>query len=1220
MKKLEEQLAARLFSLLSFSRPIEQSLDDVLKFILDIYKCDAGHFFIYNEDRETIRLIAAAARSSKGENTFQHINLPDIERSLGEGIEGWVAREKAPLYVQNLESDPRYIPIPLPNGDSINWFLGIPIAAGVQLAGVLTIGGIGPSGIFPEEIHTLSYISPYLAEFVLKVIHNKHLEEQLQELSFIMRIINLADAAGQDTNKLLRALEAELPRFFPAFNSRIHLPDTCDLRSYCAFVKDGHGLIQHCPAIGKKLPLIVNDTTSPLSCKAIHNTHSASLMCIPLSAHRSAHGVLQMEGGVTGSFSEEQIEFYMAIGNQIASVLEKSQVQAHLEERVRELTGVYDVAAFELGAFTGGGVEQDSFLSEASELIKRILKVDKVLVFLVEKHNNEQVLVDAITNSAGVVENVGDGIAGWVVKHGKPWNSKNILDDHRMTASSVPYANEMRGILAVPMMVGKRRIGAIVAGTTINREFVSADIKLLQLVASRVAIAVENAQLQAIEARRQSELLAKHKTLKKQSEDLAKANKNLSILYELHQTLGSTLELQPLLERVLEQIAAVIDVPLNAITVHLVDLDRERLDIVAQRGLPSSLVSKYQFKFEDIPHSKLMRLLKEQRALILHDLAQDPEMRLLVRGRVRSFYAIPLVAKDRMQGILTLAGARKRAVPQEKLELIRAISNQLAISIENARLYQSSLRYAELNRFVSTVRSLLNLDDRLYQIVKNSASLLSQEFTVIALLDENGLFKMRAHFGLPKELASDEILHLDPELENILLEGRIMVLPECGREVFSPIPFELKECNGSMIAVPLKSKDKVLGILILGNFHSVQYSREEIELVTLIANQMGVAVENSLLYHNAILERNTLEALVRGMADGVVTIDLNGKITSFNKAAERLTGYNGEEVIGHRIQEVFKVKEEEPPVYLPDYSIAYGKKTFEELKVGVQQEGVLYQHFIGDETSQEQIRMDISSIHTLLFNEQHEPASWIMVFRDVTKEKQLAQAKNDFVAMASHDLRTPLTAIKGYAVTLLRHDKKFDETTQKEFLKVINSEIDRLSRLLDNLLNLSRIEAGRLAVRKDTINFYELARKTIDVFKLSATKHEFVINISSDFPLVQADQDQIEQILNNLVSNAIKYAPAGGTITIAANIAGNEWIGSVSDQGVGIPKDQLAYLFKRFHRIDSKLTRHVSGTGLGLFITHSLIEAQGGRIWVESEPGHGTTFSFAIPIADTKTE
>lgn len=1207
VERFEEKVLAEIFASLSFSISLDIVLSEILEQLRRLFNCDAGYIFIYNEAKESLRLTAVAGNHERRIGNWLN-PLPDIERNLGDGIEGWVARERAPLFVQHLESDPRYVPIG--NDWPIKGVISVPLESGVQLAGVLTLSSDNILESRPEEINILSHVGSRLAEFILEAVSRKQLEERVQELAFLMRIINLADASGHDTRKFLRALEIELPRFFPLFTSRLHLLNTSDPRSYCTLVQEGHGLIPSCPAIAKKIPLIVNDTNLPISCKAVKNPLTSALTCIPLSADKNAHGILQMESDKVGAFPGEQVEFFMAMGNEIASALEKARVRSHLEERIKELSGVYEAAAFELAILSSGASDPNELLIEASHLIKRLINIDKVFIFLVEKINNELFLTEVSKSEKRIVEKVGDGIAGWVAKHGKPWNSSDIFKDAE-PSSIAYYAAGMRSILSVPMMVGKRRIGVVIVGTTTIHEFVPSDVKLLLLIASRAAIAVENAQLQAAEANRRAELLAKHKALKKQSDDLAKANKNLSILYELHQTLGSTLELQPLLERVLEQIATVVEAPLNAITVHLVDADRERLDLVAQRGVPASLLPKYQLHFDDLPSGKLTRLLKEQRAIILHDLSQDIEMRSLVRGRVRSFYAIPLIAQDRMQGVLTLAGARRRAVSQEKLELLRAISNQLAVSIENARLYQASRRFAELNRFVSTVRSLLNLDDRLHQIVKNSASLLSQEFAVIALIEDGKLLRIRAYIGLPYELTLDDILHLDPKMEQAIIEGKLIVIPECRHESYSPIPFDLKERNGSLLIAPLKVKDKVLGILMLGSFHPVQYAREEIEFITLVANQMGVAVENSILYQNAVMERNTLEAIVKGMGDGVVTIDLEGRITSFNESAERLTCFNKNEVFGKPVQEVFRVESGDAPIYLPSYSDFTDKA----LQLGVEKEGVIYQCSSKHGASlAECSKKDVSSIHTLLVNENKEPAGWVVVFRDITKEKQLAQAKNDFVAMASHDLRTPLTAIKGYAVTLLRHDKRFDDTTQKEFLKVINSEIDRLSRLLDNLLNLSRLEAGRLEVRKDMVDFYEIARKTVDVFKVSATKHEFAIDIPSDCSHVYADQDRLEQILNNLISNAIKYSPAGGTITINSRINGKEWIASVSDQGTGIPKEQLAFLFERFHRVESKLTRHVSGTGLGLFITRSLVEAHGGQIWVESEIGHGTTFYFALPI------
>lgn len=1197
----QEKILADLFYYFSFSIPIDEAILKVLEFISRSFQADAGYIYLYNEIKDSLQLASLTPSLPR---------LPDVELKAGEGIEGWVARERAPLYVQHTPSDPRYIPVPghLP----VAGVIAIPMETNNQLAGVLTLGSNYKFELFPDDIHVLSFIGSKLAEFVFAARWHKHLEDQVHELSFLMRIINLADAAGKNTEKFLRAIENELPRFFQLSKARIYLANDLDPNSYCTFLQEGKGLVKNCPAIGKKIPLIVNDTDAAITCKAVRECKSSSLICIPLCADKNALGILQMEGKIKGAFPEEKVEFFMAIGNQIASSLEKAHVRENLEERVRELSGVYEAVSFELSALSGNTQDQEEFLKEATKLIKRLVNVDKVSIYLLERENDGLILSHTSPKRSKHIERFGEDLAGWVAKVGRPLSGADLPSIPGASSQSIHTAG-MKGLLCVPMMIGNRRRGVITVGTIEPREFTQADVKLLSLVASRLAIALENVELQSAEISRRTEILAKHQTLKKQSKDLEKANQNLIVLYELHQTLGSTLELLPLLEKIIEQIALVLEAPISAITIHLVDLEQKKLDLVAQKGVPQGLLPKYQLRFDDLPHEKFSLLLNEQKPIILHDVTEDQELRTLVRGRIRSFYALPLIAKDRMQGILTLSSPRKNAITQEKLELMQAISNQLAVAMENARLYQTSKRFGKLNQFVATVRSFLDLGERLHQIVENSASLLGQEFALIALVEEGGLFRIRASVGLPHELESEEILHFDPELEKIFLNGEPVILSECRSEAYYPIPLELKERNGSLLLVPLKVKDRVIGLLLLGNFHPIQYSREEIEFATLVANQMGVAVENSLLYHHALMERNTLEALVRGMGDGVVTIALDGRITSCNEAAERLSGLKKERVIGRLVKEVFRVEKEDPSIYLPDYSKSFDTRAGIE-QTGIQQEGIIYyKKNDNDFTLSDQCKRDISAIHTLLINEKKEPAGWVMVFRDITKEKQLSQAKSDFVAMASHDLRTPLTAIKGYAVTLLRHDKQFPQETQKEFLKVINSEIDRLSRLLDNLLNLSRIEAGRLEVRKDYVDLYDISKKTVDLFKLSATKHEFVLFITQDFPKVYADQGQLDQILNNLVSNAIKYSPAGGTITIGGEIKGDEWVGSVSDEGMGIPKEQISKLFERFHRIDSKLTRHVSGTGLGLFITKSLIEAQGGRIWVESEQGKGTTFYFALP-------
>jgi len=257
----------------------------------------------------------------------------------------------------------------------------------------------------------------------------------------------------------------------------------------------------------------------------------------------------------------------------------------------------------------------------------------------------------------------------------------------------------------------------------------------------------------------------------------------------------------------------------------------------------------------------------------------------------------------------------------------------------------------------------------------------------------------------------------------------------------------------------------------------------------------------------------------------------------------------------------------------------------------------------------------VESVHSI-FTVDHTPLGGVVVFRDVTQKVTLAQQKMDYVASLSHDIRTPLSAVKGYALTLVRHEAHLDAGTRHEFLTIINSEIDRLARLLDNLLNFTRMEVGRLVANLTAFKLAPVIKRVLDLHTLTTRKHVLHFETPADFPNVLADVDQVEQVLNNLVSNAIKYSPQGGDIrvTLARDEAPGHARVTVADQGVGIDAEQVSLLFQRYQRIENRKTRGVSGTGLGLFITRNLVEAQGGRVKVESAPNEGSRFSFTLPL------
>lgn len=228
--------------------------------------------------------------------------------------------------------------------------------------------------------------------------------------------------------------------------------------------------------------------------------------------------------------------------------------------------------------------------------------------------------------------------------------------------------------------------------------------------------------------------------------------------------------------------------------------------------------------------------------------------------------------------------------------------------------------------------------------------------------------------------------------------------------------------------------------------------------------------------------------------------------------------------------------------------------------------------------------------------------------------KELDQLKSDFVSMVSHELRAPLTNING-SIELMLTDGDMESQSQRTMLRIIGEQSARLTRLVQGILNVSRIEARKLEIHPQAIDVKPLMEKVVENLRRSEDIHEFELPNGS-LPLVQADPDRFEEILANLIDNAVKYSPEGGTIELSARESDGRLIISVSDPGVGIPAKELDKIFDKFHRVDRGDARTTYGHGLGLYISKRFIEAHGGDIWVESRLGKGSTFSFTLPLAD----
>lgn len=227
--------------------------------------------------------------------------------------------------------------------------------------------------------------------------------------------------------------------------------------------------------------------------------------------------------------------------------------------------------------------------------------------------------------------------------------------------------------------------------------------------------------------------------------------------------------------------------------------------------------------------------------------------------------------------------------------------------------------------------------------------------------------------------------------------------------------------------------------------------------------------------------------------------------------------------------------------------------------------------------------------------------------------KEAAELKFDVVSMLSHEMRTPMASIKGYASALLLDDVDWDSEMRVEFLQTIEAEADQLTILITELLESAAIDAGELRIDLEPVVVSQIANRVIDRISIQTDDHRFVLMFPADFPVIEADAQRIEQVLTNLIDNAVKYSPDGGLVVVRGEVQPGEAIISVVDQGIGIAPEDLNKLFERFFRASPDRRRRITGTGLGLPIADAIVRAHGGRIWAESAIGSGSTLSFALP-------
>jgi signal transduction histidine kinase len=233
--------------------------------------------------------------------------------------------------------------------------------------------------------------------------------------------------------------------------------------------------------------------------------------------------------------------------------------------------------------------------------------------------------------------------------------------------------------------------------------------------------------------------------------------------------------------------------------------------------------------------------------------------------------------------------------------------------------------------------------------------------------------------------------------------------------------------------------------------------------------------------------------------------------------------------------------------------------------------------------------------------------------RDITRFREAEEMKSTFISVISHELKTPVALIKGYAGTLRRKDANWDPETLDESLAVIEEESDRLDELISNLLDASRLQTGALRLDMGYVNLGRLIDTLLEKFRTQTSTHLLVADFPPGFPAVPGDEERLRQVLANLLNNAIKYSPKGGTIRVSGKVQPDQIVISVQDEGIGLAPEDQERIFERFTRVDNALSRKTQGAGLGLYLVRAIVEAHGGRVWVQSAPDKGAVFHFSLP-------
>jgi signal transduction histidine kinase len=895
---------------------------------------------------------------------------------------------------------------------------------------------------------------------------------------------------------------------------------------------------------------------------------------VPLLADRRVVGVLVLASlGAPRAFTADELAVAQKLATEAAATLERLRTTSDLGVAIERERIVGAIAARLRGA---GGV--DEVLDVAVREVGRTLAVQRCFVRLDGTDEG----------SAPVVR------AQWQIDQLEPIGAHtavrmpvaNLCAREQRTigitdASTAPELNDeslggretllklgARASAASPIVVFGRPAGVFSVHRTQPGPWPAAHLALMEAVAREIGFSLETAELLRENTRR----------LERES-----------ALFRLASALGETVSLGATLDALAQAAAAVLGASSAAVLVPRGD----ELALSASHDLPAGLAERLAagLASEDV----LGLASRERRLLAFPAVAADTRFgsgwrQLAGPASFQSLLVVPVENPRAEAATLVLVFfADERAVSDDDLELANHLARAATAALERAELFEAERTSRSLSQQLAKTGGLLatELDPAaiLDEVVAQAPALAAADACAVFALEAGELVVTAASGGDAQETVGTRT-EPGPWLSGEVVQSRRPVIVEDARAA-APAAADPIVAAGfsSYVGLPLVGPEGALhGVLALYGHAPRTWRPEVIEALLTLAANTSAALSNAELYQRVALEKERSSAILENIADGIVAVDRDGNVVLWNKAAEEITGVPASEAFGR------------PP------QRALGRE-------------LTGNGFVTIPTGSGDVVISVTE--AVMRDPAGLVAGRIYAFRDISSELFVEQMKSEFVSTVSHELRTPLTSIYGFAETLMREDVLFGDEERKVFLQYIASESKRLTQIVDALLNVARLDAGDLHVQLAPTDVAPVLTEVVSSAEAGdGNGHRFVLEVPGEPIAAAADADKLRQVLTQLVENAVKYSPDGGTVKVAVR-RNREFVEfEVADEGIGIPEAELDRIFRKFYRASSgEEYDTLRGTGLGLFIVQGLVTAMGGRIWVESAEGEGSRFAFELPAA-----